>query len=154
MYAQQLDLFEFIEVEEFPVDQGSEVQKKKGRPPLTVNNPLDNTPASIFMTPEGLPVIWLDDILTGASRTVGLKDQRATTKAPYVSMKKVVKVLLLLPGKLTPKRVSEALKVSHDTAWRIVSVIDVASVHIERVLKADSRVREYRVPNGATTGPL
>lgn len=146
MKDQPQDLLSFIEIDDLPSPHESNPRKKRGRPALTVTNPLDKVPPSFFVNSDGLPVVWLDDILTGSSRMVGQRDQRRTTKAPYVSMKKIIKVLLMLPGKLTPRRVSEALNISHDNAWRIVSVINFASLHIQRVLSDKTRVREYIVP--------
>lgn len=120
--------------------------RTRGRPPLTVRNPFDLVPESAYMDEDGRPLIWLDDILTGAIRAIGERDQRATTKSPYVSLMKVVRVLNALPGDLTPKRVSAALGVSHHNGWRIVTVIGFAALHIERALKSHARTIKYTPP--------
>lgn len=120
--------------------------RTRGRPPLTVKNPLDHVPESAYLDEDGSPLIWLDDILTGSIRSVGERDQRATTKSPYVGLMKVVRVLNALPGDLTPKRVSAALGVSYDIGWRIVSVIGFAALHIERALKSHARTIKYTPP--------
>lgn len=118
----------------------------RGRPPLTVKNPLDLVPESAYLDEDGRPLIWLDDILTGSIRAVGERDQRATTKRPYVGLMKVVRVLNALPGDLTPKRVSAALGLSHHNGWRIVTVIGFAALHIERALKSHARTIKYTPP--------
>ena len=122
--------FDEFDEEESLQDQANEpqVKKQRGRPPLVVQNPLDGLPRESYITKSGLPKIWLDDALTGAIRIVGDKDRRKTTKNEYVSFWKVFRVLVTLRGTLTPKRVSEALGVSHNMGWRIVSVIGFFSM--------------------------
>lgn len=116
--------FDEFDEEESLQDQANEpVKKQRGRPPLVVQNPLDGLPRESYITKSGQPKIWLDDALTGAIRIVGDKDRRKTTKNEYVSFWKVFRVLVTLRGPLTPKRVSEALGVSHNMGWRIVTVI-------------------------------
>lgn len=118
------DSFNYSDNEDCLQDQANEPDKKqRGRPALTVQNPLDGLPRESYITSSGQPTLWLDDVLTGAIRIVGDKDRRKTTKNEYVSFWKVFRVLVTLRGSLTPKRVSEALGVSHDMGWRIVSVI-------------------------------
>jgi hypothetical protein len=122
-----IDFDSFLELDEpdSPQEPTNETpaKRQRGRPPLTVQNPLDGLPRESYITSSGQPTLWLDDVLTGAIRIVGDKDRRKTTKNEYVSFWKVFRVLVTLRGSLTPKRVSEALGVSHDVGWRIVSVI-------------------------------
>lgn len=116
--------FDEFDDEESLQDQSIEpVKKQRGRPPLSVQNPLDGLPIDAYMTKSGQPTIWLDDALTGAIRIVGDKDRRKTTKNAYVDFWSVLRVMVTLKGLLTPKRVSEALGVCHDVGWRIVTVI-------------------------------
>ena len=144
----QIDLFEFLDVEDVVSgEQEATVLKKRGRPPLTVNNPLDDVPPEQYVNREGRPYVWLDDCLIGAIRTCGTQDKRLIDTSKYVSQGKVFKTLLSLRGVLTPKRVAKALSVSEQTGWRIVSVIKFATFSIQRSLEKKSRILEYRPPN-------
>lgn len=129
-----------------PVAPPQTVLKKRGRPARSIKNPLNNIPPSSFLNDEGRPQVWLDDILMGAIRILGERDKRDTTTSLYVSLSKVVKALSILKGDLTSPRIQKALGVSRDTAWRIFSVIDFATFPIERALRSDSRISEYRPP--------
>lgn len=125
----------------------------RGKPPISIKNPLDGIPASNFMSLEGRPHVWLDDCLMGAIRTLGIKDSRATTTKNYVSMTKVFKILCSMYGEITTPRVRDTLGVSRDYAWRIVKVIEFASWSIERAINAPSRVEEYRPPGNFSFSP-
>ncbi len=138
-----VDFFNFDEFdeEESLQDQSIEpVKKQRGRPPLVVQNPLDGLPRESYITKSGQPTIWLDDALTGAIRIVGDKDRRKTTKNGYVSFWKVFRVLVTLRGPLTPKRVSEALGVSHNMGWRIVTII----IFLRDVLKFTQKYHQSK----------
>ena len=138
---EELDIFEFLEVED--ITQAHPSQRKRGRPPLTVNNPLDEVPRKLFINTEERPQVWLDDCLMGAIRACGTRDKRLIDPSKYVSQSKVFKTLVGLRGSLTPKRVASALGVSEQTGWRIVSVIKFATFSIERQLNNPSRILEY-----------
>lgn len=137
-----IDLYDDLD----PVGPPKPVLKKRGRPARSIKNPLNNIPPSSFLNDEGRPQVWLDDILMGSIRVLGERDKRETTTSLYVSLSKVVKVLSNLKGDLTSPRIQKALGVSRDTAWRILSVIDFATFPIERALRSDSRIIEYRPP--------
>ncbi len=137
-----IDLYDDLD----PVAPPKPVLKKRGRPARSIKNPLNNIPPSSFLNDEGRPQVWFDDILMGSIRVLGERDKRETTTSLYVNLSKVVKALSILKGDLTSPRIQKALGVSRDTAWRIFSVIDFATFPIERALRSDSRIREYRPP--------
>ena len=143
----QLEFFTLLDFEEcFLENEVPPSPRGRGKPPVSIKNPLNGIPASSFMSLEGRPHIWLDDCLMGAIRTLGIKDSRATSTKNYVSLNKVFTVLCSMPGEITTPRVRDALGVSRDYAWRIVKVIEFASWSIERALSAPSRIKEYRSP--------
>lgn len=145
MTYEQLNIFDYLDIDDFTVDELEPPSPRgKGRPPRVVKNPLDGVEPSLYMNSEGRPRVWIDDCLMGAIRAFGEKDQRETTRNNYVSLNKVFRVLCSLRGDLTRKRIEKALGVNHDTAWRILSVIDFASWSIERCLNAPSRIMEYQ----------
>ena len=113
-----------------------------GRSPLTIDNPLGDTPEHLYMDTEGKPLIWLDDILTGAIRCFNLKTPNKVNN--YVGTNKLCLALFYLKGKLTCRRISEALTVNYDTGWRILKVIQFVSHSIERQLAKTRRVISYQ----------
>jgi hypothetical protein len=150
----QIDLFEYLDIEDLAVDtQITPAPKARGRPPLKVLNPLDDVPPEQYANSEGRPFVWLDDCLMGAIRACGTRDSRLVDTSKYVSQYKVFKTLSHLRGELTPKRVAQALGVSLQTGWRIVSVIGFASFSIERDLKRPNRIIGYGMKASSTTTP-
>lgn len=121
-------------------------EKRKGRPPLTVINPLSNQPEQTYRTPEGNPTVWLDDLIIGAIRAFNEKDSHRGHNKNYVSFRKVCYVLFCLEGNLTSTRIRYALGVSRDMSWRLLKVIAFLAPSIERSLKAPRRIHSYQLP--------
>lgn len=143
--TQSLNIYELLEVCALHEIHEAPPARTRGRPPLTVKNPLDDVPFDKFITPEGQPKIWLDDVLTGAIRALACKDVRKTTRNDYVSKSKVLKALCVLSGSITPKRVAEALFVSRDTGWRITSAIALIANTVSRPLNNPNTVTSYKI---------
>lgn len=113
----------------------TETQKKtRGRPPLTVENPLANVPPYAVLRSNGTPQQWFEDCVLGAIRITGNQDQRLKDTSRYVSFTKVVTTLLTMPSTITPKATAECMGVSLDTGWRIATVIKLAAPYIKRGL--------------------
>jgi hypothetical protein len=145
MRYDQLDLLSFFDFEEMPLDETKPPSSRgRGRPPLTVQNPLDDVEATLYTNSEGLPRVWIDDCLIGSIRAVGERDSRETSKKNYVSLNKVFRVLCSMRGGITPQRVAIALGVHRQYAWKIVKVIEFASWSIERALRSPTLILEYK----------